>query len=681
MGFILLTTLLLFSHSLGTLPIAHAVSSERAKAIEASPLSSVTKPAHKTTHKGPTDPKEVEAFADQLFNRPEYKKVAGGVIVIVNDGKVLLSKGYGYADGVKKVPMDAKQTLLHIGSTTKALTTTVFMKLVEQGKVDLDRDIHAYIDFKIPNETKVPLTARHLLSYSSGFDFADKGISRAFEYGDAPAISLEQFVKQNVPTVVRTPGTSYSYDNYAFMLQGYIVEKLTGVPFYKYGNEHLLKPLGMTSSSFAELPDMRANIAVGHLSGKRLQPFRNNPVDLPTGGMLATGDDMAKFMLAILQKGVFGKARILEEKSVQHMITPAVTIHPLITNAGLGFESFYHPTHNGQHVIGKGGDTPGFSSWMWLVPEQNAGAFIIFNEEDESGLRLRYTATKAFMDHYYPQHKQETVYLNPTMEQLKRYEGHYRDLRIGAFLTNVTVTLDKQLKVQTGSNIRLFRQVDESLFSSMEGEWIGFKQAANHTLSYLYNGKASWAEKVGTKVDVFSDIGDKHPYAGYIFALSRIGGAQPKADGTFGATDVLTRAQFVRMLAKAINEEPSASKVDIEDIKHIPEGPFIQSFMDHGIIPHVTSGKFEPHKQITRQEAAHMLYSLHKLIGKKAGTAKLSGNTDDWALEAVQTLVAENIYGPEVSIQPDGAVDFKSTQPLLRQEAAALITQSFVPIH
>ncbi|UHA73797.1 serine hydrolase [Paenibacillus sp. 481] len=682
-GCILLTTLLLLTNAVGALPIAHASNSERVQSMETLPVSKaskITKPAQKIVHKGPTDPKEVEAFADRLFSSPAYKKVPGGVIVIVNNGKVVLSKGYGYADTAKKIPMDPKKTLLYIGSTTKALTTTVFMQLVEQGRIDLDRDIHNYIDFKIPNETKVPLTARHLLSYTSGFDHTDKGIGKAFEYGNAPSISLEQFVKQNVPTVVRTPGTSYAYDNYSFMLQGYIVEKLTGVPFYKYGNEHLLKPLGMTSSSFAELPGMRANVAASYSNGKELPRFRNNPVDLPTGGMLATGDDMAKYMIAMLQEGKLGKARILKEKSVEQMLKPAVAIHPLITNGGFGFESFFHTNHNGQHVIGKGGDTPGFSSWMWLVPEQNAGAFIIFNESDP--MVLRDTATKAFMEHYYPQRKQETVYLNPTMEQLKRYEGQYRDLRAGLVLTNVTVTSDKQLKVQTGNDIQLFRQVDGSLFTSKEGEWLGFKQETDRTISYLYRGKvnpASWAQKVTNKKVVYTDIGEKHPYASYIDAFSRLGGLQPKKDGTFGATDVLTRAQFVHMLAKAINWAPS-HKVSITDIKHIPEGPYIQSLVESGIITRMNNGRFEPNKQITRQEAAHMLYTLHKMIGKAPRTAKLSGKTDDWALEAVQMLVAGKMHGPEVRVQPDGATDFKSTQPLLRQEAAALIVQSFAPI-
>ncbi len=97
--------------------------------------------------------------------------IAGGIVVVVKDGQVLLQKGFGYADVEKKLPVDPEKTLFRPGSISKLFTWTAVMQLVERGKIDLDADINQYLDFKIPpGPDGEPITMRNLMTHTSGFE-------------------------------------------------------------------------------------------------------------------------------------------------------------------------------------------------------------------------------------------------------------------------------------------------------------------------------------------------------------------------------------------------------------------------------------------------------------------------------------------------------------------------------
>ena len=96
--------------------------------------------------------------------------VAGAVITVVKDGRVLLEKGYGVADMATQAPVDPKTTLFRPGSTSKLFTWTAVMQLVEQGKLDLDKNVDTYLDFKLPGTWPAPITLRHLMTHTAGFE-------------------------------------------------------------------------------------------------------------------------------------------------------------------------------------------------------------------------------------------------------------------------------------------------------------------------------------------------------------------------------------------------------------------------------------------------------------------------------------------------------------------------------
>ena len=125
-------------------------------------------PAHQ---QGPTDRAELEAFLDDLMARHmEEYHIAGAAVSVVKDGSLFFAKGYGYADIENKVPVDAEQTIFAIGSVGKLFTWTAVMQLVEQGKLDLDADVNSYLDFRIPDTFPQPITLKHLMTHTAGFE-------------------------------------------------------------------------------------------------------------------------------------------------------------------------------------------------------------------------------------------------------------------------------------------------------------------------------------------------------------------------------------------------------------------------------------------------------------------------------------------------------------------------------
>jgi CubicO group peptidase (beta-lactamase class C family) len=98
--------------------------------------------------------------------------IPGAVVTVVKDGQLLTARGFGFADREKRTPVDPERTLFRPGSVSKLITWTAVMQLVEQGKLDLDKDINTYLDFKIPDYDGKPITLRQIMTHTAGFEEA-----------------------------------------------------------------------------------------------------------------------------------------------------------------------------------------------------------------------------------------------------------------------------------------------------------------------------------------------------------------------------------------------------------------------------------------------------------------------------------------------------------------------------
>jgi CubicO group peptidase (beta-lactamase class C family) len=186
----------------------------------------------------PTDVDQVlEAFLPKQL--AQYR-IAGAVVVVVKDAGVLVSRGYGFADIEKKLPM-SDETLVRPASISKLFTAVAVLQLVRRGSLDLDRDVNDYLDFRVPTPpVGTPVTLRLLLTHRAGFEEHLKGL---FEPG-VRRETLDEWLRQSLPHRLFPNGDVPAYSNYGYALAGYIVQRASGERFEDYTAAHLFKPLG-----------------------------------------------------------------------------------------------------------------------------------------------------------------------------------------------------------------------------------------------------------------------------------------------------------------------------------------------------------------------------------------------------------------------------------------------------
>ena len=355
--------------------------------------------------------------------------IAGAVIAVVQNGHVLLSKGYGYADFAARTPMDPAKTLVRAGSTSKLFTWTAIMQLVEAGKLDLDRDVNTYLDFRIDTPPGHPITLRDLMNHRAGFEEGLKGILSIDPSG---LESTEAFLKNHPRPLLFPPGSVPAYSNYGASLAGYIVQRVSGEAYNSYVEKHIFQPLGMTHSSFVQpLPAS----ALAHMSkGYHTREDAPQPYELvvtrPAGSLSTTADDMARFMLAQLQQGSLDGATILSPQTAALMQSPSE--QPFLPGFATMAHGFFDAVQNGRTVLGHGGDTVLFHTDLELLPKENVGIYVTFNSRgaDNAVYGARQALFDNFMDRYFPApHTTEPPTFGSALADAGRMAGLYESSR------------------------------------------------------------------------------------------------------------------------------------------------------------------------------------------------------------------------------------------------------------
>jgi len=316
---------------------------------------------------------DFETLLDALIpSQLRNRNIAGAVVSVVKDGQVLFQKGYGYADFEAKKPVLPDQTLFRPGSISKLFTATAVMQLVEQGKLELDRDVSGYLDFAIPKTYPEPVTLRQLLTHTAGFEDTLKNLFVAHASDLKP---LRAYLVNQMPARIFPPGKVPSYSNYGFTLAGYIVERVSGEKFERYIDNHILKPLRMTNSTFDQPlpPELAAQMSKGYPNAAKKPRDFEFVQAAPAGSLSTTAADMTRFMVAFLQDGSVDGVAILKPETVRQMETRQFELHPMINGLGLTFMEY---CMNPVRVIAHGGDTVYFHSDMVLVPDAHVGYFL-----------------------------------------------------------------------------------------------------------------------------------------------------------------------------------------------------------------------------------------------------------------------------------------------------------------
>jgi CubicO group peptidase (beta-lactamase class C family) len=403
---------------------------------------------------------DLETYLDGIVPlQLERDDIAGATIAVVKDGKLLFAKGYGYADVGKKKPISAEETLFRPGSVSKLFTWTAVVQLVEQGRLDLDRDVNAYLDFKIPFTHEKKVTVRELLSHSAGLTV------HGFEgyASDAPVPSLLQILDgvkpaNSKPIRVDIPtGTKFRYAGGGYVVLQQILLDVTGKQFPVFMQETLLKRIGMTRSTYDQpLPKkLGPQVAVGHrANGEKVKGNWHTYPEMAAAGLWTTPTDLARFAIEI-QRSVAGKSnKVLTQEMTKQMLTPQVGGWGLgIGLAGEGAAARFN----------HGGANEGYRCLLVAFTNTGQGAVVMTNSDSGSSLGeevLRSIAKDYGWVDYLPKEK-VLAHVDPKI--YGSYAGQY-ELAPNFFLT-ITSEEGRLMGQATGqSKLELFPESETQFF-------------------------------------------------------------------------------------------------------------------------------------------------------------------------------------------------------------------------
>jgi CubicO group peptidase (beta-lactamase class C family) len=242
------------------------------------------------------DPRELGALVDQTLTAEMKKQdIPGAVFIFVQNGRVVLEKGYGVADVARSKPVDPATTIFPIASITKTFTATAVVQLADRGKLDLNADVNRYLEtVRVPDGK--PVTAKHLLTHTAGFDELR---GRLIESPEERVQPLDRFLATRLVRV-HPPGKITAYSSFGAALAGLLVEDVAGLPFERYLAAHVWAPLKMNRTQIT-VPDVYLDdLAVPYelIDGKVVAIPHERYHSTPAGSISGTASDMGRYRLS-----------------------------------------------------------------------------------------------------------------------------------------------------------------------------------------------------------------------------------------------------------------------------------------------------------------------------------------------------------------------------------------------
>jgi CubicO group peptidase (beta-lactamase class C family) len=342
-------------------------------------------------------------------------EVPGLVLGILHKGKVSAA-GFGVTNADHPLEV-TDETLFQIGSITKTFSGTLAMKLVEEGKLDLDATVHTYLpDFKVTDqEATQKVTIRHLMTHTSGWFgdfFHDTGPG-----DDAPAKYVAEMadLEQLAPI-----GTVWSYNNAGFYLLGHIIETITGKSFQKILREEVLEPMGLKNTFFDPGDVITYLFASGHNGGRVARPWPLPRAAYPAGGITCSVHDLLAYAKFHMGDGVVSEEKpLLKKESLAQMQTPQVTIWK---KEHWGLTWAINDTYD-TRLVSHGGGTMGQVSQLIFAPERDF-AVVVFTNAGEGG-KVTLEVTRKAIKAYLGIEITDPVPIDATEETLAQYAGSY----------------------------------------------------------------------------------------------------------------------------------------------------------------------------------------------------------------------------------------------------------------
>jgi len=325
----------------------------------------------------------------------EQRQIPGAVFGVVIDGELAWSKGVGVRDVASGAAVDV-DTVFRIASMTKSFTALAILRLRDEGRLSLDDPVARYVPelagLPYPTRDAPVLTVRHLLTHSAGFPEDNPWGDRQLAVSDG---TMGAWLRAGLPFST-VPGTAFEYSNYGFALLGRVVASASGQPYSRYVEAHILRPLGMTSTTFdvAAVPADRLAKGYGR-QDDQLQEVSLLPNGAfgPMGGLWTSARDLARYVGFLLsafpprddpETGPVGRASLREmqqmwrvESATAWRQTVDAPLRLIVDGYGYGLVPLR--TCDVGSLVAHGGGLPGFGSQMQWLPEHGVGLIAMGN--------------------------------------------------------------------------------------------------------------------------------------------------------------------------------------------------------------------------------------------------------------------------------------------------------------
>ncbi|HMK17620.1 MAG TPA: serine hydrolase domain-containing protein [Chitinophagaceae bacterium] len=339
-----------------------------------------------------------------------------GSALVAKNGVILLNKGYGYRNAENKV-VNNEQTIFQLGSITKQFTSAVILKLQEEKKLSVSDKLSKYFPGYPKGDS---ITIEHLLTHTSGiYNYTNDANFMSNEVTKPASREKIMALFKDKPLDF-SPGTSWNYSNSGYSLLGYIIEAVTGKPYYQAVRKYIFTPLHMTHSGFDFTHLKKKEKATGYFSleGKNpaIAPIVDSSVSFSAGAIYSTVGDLFLWHKALQKNTVLSKAQ--QEKAY----TPVKNKY----GYGWGIDSI-----EGKRNVSHGGGIHGFITEISRVPEDDVCVILLSNASDPLG-----DITKSIIAILYGREyvlPKERIVMKLPEEKLKQYEGEYelnKDLHV-----------------------------------------------------------------------------------------------------------------------------------------------------------------------------------------------------------------------------------------------------------
>jgi CubicO group peptidase (beta-lactamase class C family) len=369
------------------------------------------------------------ARMEQLIKAYVPSRFMGSVLVAQN-GKVLLDKGYGFANLEWEVP-NTPTTKFRLGSITKQFTAASILLLEERGKLKVEDPVKKYM----PNAPAAwdKITIFHLLTHTSGIP-SFTGFSD-YESHEAQAMTPGKLVEwfRDKPLEFE-PGTKWNYSNSGYVLLGYLIEKISGESYSDFVQQNIFTPLGMKDSGYDSNSAIIAHRAAGYTPGKSSPVnagFVHMSIPFSAGALYSTTEDLLRW-----EQGLFG-GKVLKPESLAKMTTPFKQDYAF----GLGVS-----TQSGHKMIAHDGGIEGFNTALAYYPDDKLVVAVLANLNGPAGQIAGNLAKVALGEKVVLPTERKEITLSP--EILKQYVGTYEL----APNFSLAITLENGQLVSQGTN-------------------------------------------------------------------------------------------------------------------------------------------------------------------------------------------------------------------------------------